>query len=310
MTMYEIKDLMSLKDVAEYFNRATLKIYNDDETLDIIKKNEIPIVFKYEGWVTWNFLHDGWYKALNMQVDGYFELSDVDDNLQLFARNLKEADIHQARISHLNSCRIRNNVSIPKGTKPQKGNIVSFKTGGRSPMFVRSDNQGTIRLTNNKVGVLRVDLDNYLAKISPLYNELQDKLNEARNIISILTDEKTSLNNRLTELNQQLEQAQLNQPIAQNSELNGFNKVNAERTQLKQMGRSLAKYVWSMDISKGITTGEMIQQVKTVLSNIDSVLPKDETIRNWLKDIAPDYAKAGGRPPKDTPTEISLIMKK
>lgn len=310
MTMYEIKDLMSLKEVAEYFNRATVKIYNDDETLDIIKKNEIPIVFKYKGWVTWNFLHDGWYKPLNMEVDGYFELSHSDDNLKLFAGNLKEADINQVRISHLNYCRIRNNVSIPKDTKPQKGNIVSFKTGGSSPMFVRSDNKGTIKLTADKVGVLKVDLDNYLTKISPLYNEIQDKLNEARTSISILIDEKTSLTNRLTELSQQLEQAQINQPLVQTSELKGLHKVNAERTQLMQMGKSLAKYVWSMDISKGITTGDMIQQVKSVLVDIDNDLPTDVTIRNWLKDIAPDYAKTGGRPPKDAPTEIPLIMKK
>lgn len=42
----------------------------------------------------------------------------------------------------------------------------------------------------------------------------------------------------------------------------------------------------------------------------DLKVSKDDTINEWLTDVAPDYAKKGGRPKKDSNRDIILHMKK
>ena len=61
----------------------------------------------------------------------------------------------------------------------------------------------------------------------------------------------------------------------------------------------------------------MVQQIKSILFKIHSPMvsedlkvSKDDTINEWLTDVAPDYAKKGGRPKKDSNRDIILHMKK
>ena len=91
----------------------------------------------------------------------------------------------------------------------------------------------------------------------------------------------------------------------------GIAKYNADKAIYIATGKALAGYIWSMDTTKAIRTGDMVQQVRQVMHSINpKLLPDDKAIRSWLSDIAPQYAKKGGQPPNNAPNEIPLTMKK
>ncbi|WP_201574582.1 hypothetical protein [Psychrobacter sp. H8-1] len=94
-------------------------------------------------------------------------------------------------------------------------------------------------------------------------------------------------------------------------------KKNLITSLFKGTGIAIADYLWKMDKNKKIKKSQMVQQVKSILFNIDSPMiskdfeiSKDDSISEWLKDVAPDYAKKGGRPKKDDNEDITLCMKK
>lgn len=114
---------------------------------------------------------------------------------------------------------------------------------------------------------------------------------------------------RISELEQQISK-QVTMP-ADDVQLNGIAKYNANKAYVIATGQALASYLWSMDTTKAIRTGDMVQQVRHVIHSVaPDLLPDDKAIRGWLSDIAPDYAKKGGKTPKDATSEISLTMKK
>lgn len=94
--------------------------------------------------------------------------------------------------------------------------------------------------------------------------------------------------------------------------LKGLNKRNVEKTLFISTAKAIADYVWSLDTSKAIRTGDMVQQIKAIMSKVDyELLPdEDDTIRTWLSEIAPPHAKRSGRTPSNAPKEITLTMKK
>lgn len=117
------------------------------------------------------------------------------------------------------------------------------------------------------------------------------------------------LKKELALLNEQLSK-QADTP-ADAGQSQGLAKYNADKAYIINTGKALASYLWSMDNTQAIRTGDMVQQVRQVMYNIDpNLLPDDKAIRGWLSSIAPDYAKKGGKPSNNAPNEISLIMKK
>ena len=121
--------------------------------------------------------------------------------------------------------------------------------------------------------------------------------------------EIAKLKKKIADLQKQLEER--NDTPAGIKPLKGLYKHNADKALFITTGQELAKYIWSMDTEQAIRTGDMVQQLKQVMNSIDNnLLPDDKAIREWLSGIAPDYAKKSGKPPKDAPREISLIMRK
>ncbi len=129
--------------------------------------------------------------------------------------------------------------------------------------------------------------------------------------------------NEIKELKAQLEKANadnaaLNEQLSNKTDvpadvepLQGIAKYNANRAIYIATGQAVASYIWSMDTTQAIRTGDMVQQVRHVMHSINpDLLPDDKAIREWLSNIAPDYAKKSGKNPKNAPDEISLIMKK
>lgn len=152
----------------------------------------------------------------------------------------------------------------------------------------------TIRL--NHLRFDRQQVDNYIAMQS--FDKLTDPTHELERLQEVLAQKEQEIS--------ELKAQRHAQPLA------GLEKYNAEKANTIATAQAIANYLWSMDRDQQIRTGDMADQIKSLLLDIaPKHLPeKDDTVKSWLADIAPDYAKSGGRPPKNAPTEIPLIMKK
>lgn len=118
-------------------------------------------------------------------------------------------------------------------------------------------------------------------------------------------------------LKKELDKLRSEQRQSDTKEISSLEKKNIVNSLFKGIGIAIADYIWQMDENKKIKKSQMVQQLKSILFNVNSpILPndfqisKDTTIDEWLKDIAPDYAKKNGRPKKDDNEDIILYMKK
>ena len=96
------------------------------------------------------------------------------------------------------------------------------------------------------------------------------------------------------------------------AELKGIAKVNYDKEKAQSFARIVAKFLWGMDTSQQIKSGDMANQIYALLVEFDHEATPETVgrIKDWLAEIAPTYAKQSGRPPKDQPTEIPLTLKK
>ena len=118
---------------------------------------------------------------------------------------------------------------------------------------------------------------------------------------------------QITDLKNQLAQAKAELAATQSTvgQPQGFDKYNARRSSFITTGKAVARYLWSIDTTQAIRTGDMVQQLITIMHDIDaSLLPDEAAIRVWLSDVAPDYAKKAGKTPNNAPNIIPLDMKR
>jgi len=189
--------LMGIEEVVEYLNEKTDRDFNQDKTLKFIKEKNIPIVFEYEGWATWEFQHKSEYQSRHIQVSGYFNFRNSSEAVGIFKGFLEEMNIGEAIIYQLNSCYIRNNA--PEGITPKEGDALLFTTGGRSPLFSNLNTQNTIKIDNDKVGVLKKDLEEYLNKMQIEHMDSKTKIEILESTIEQLEAEKANLKYQHTE---------------------------------------------------------------------------------------------------------------
>ena len=180
-----------------------------------------------------------------------------------------------------------------------------------------ADAQATIKqITNNyEKALARIEAKEQSADSfkmgSPTVEQGEPKTSEQ--IISEFREQITQLTAENKELNKQLDKANtvLIDAPADEVQLTGIAKYNADKAMVIITAKAIAKYIWSMDSTEAIRTGDMMQQVRHVMHNIHpELLPDDKAIREWLSGIAPDYAKKAGKPSKNAPDEITLTMKK
>ena len=147
-------------------------------------------------------------------------------------------------------------------------------------------------------------------------NQIREKL-EFNNVMVELNEKKESLK-RLESENKSL-RLDLNKYNSDQTtkQLHSIEKKNLINSLFKGAGIAIADYLWEMDRDKQIKKNQMVQQIKSILFKIHSPMvsedlkvSKDDTINEWLTDVAPDYAKKGGRPKKDSNRDIILHMKK
>ena len=147
------------------------------------------------------------------------------------------------------------------------------------------------------------DLDARLTTARDTYRQNQSEIKELKAQLEKLNADNAALNEQLS-----------NKTDVSNSvdELKGIAKLNIEKPIFISSAKAIADYLWSLDKSEAIRTGDMVQQIKMIMSKADyTLMPNDDdTIRTWLSEIAPPHAKKSGRTPKDAPSEITLTMKK
>lgn len=80
-------------------------------------------------------------------------------------------------------------------------------------------------------------------------------------------------------------------------------KVNAEKEALANRARSLASKLWAEDKAQVIRITQMAANVYAELhgrDGLDALPANQETIKDWIKAVAPSYARKGGKPKKTT----------
>jgi hypothetical protein len=201
--------LMDIDEVVECLNRKTDTDISFDKkkVLKLIENRIITIVFKFEGFVTWDCVSKGKYYSIEMS--GYFNFTDESKAIGIFEGSLDEIPLSKAIIYHLDSPDIRG--GAPDGIKPEKGDIVLFKTGGRPPALTPGltpylttelsylSIENSIKIYNNKVGVLKVDIEEYLKKKKIEAMENDTKMEALESKAEQLEAERTTLKYQQTE---------------------------------------------------------------------------------------------------------------
>lgn len=227
------------------------------------------------------------------------EFADYDDGLFLFYENPNGLnDAEKGRLSHIEADEIR------FSKRELDSYIASIQT--------TSDNHFI-----EHVKLVEGDKVKQLEGLKTENDKLNARLNKASDIYRQNQSEIKELKAQLEKAN--ADNAALNEQLKNKidapdsiDELKGIAKLNIEKPIFISSAKAIADYLWSLDKSEAIRTGDMVQQVKAIMIkvNYDLLPSEDETIRTWLAEVAPPHAKKSGRTPKNAPSEITLTMKK
>ena len=97
---------------------------------------------------------------------------------------------------------------------------------------------------------------------------------------------------------------------ADDEPLKGIEKYNADKANAKKFACTIAAALWRMDTKQQIKTGKMAELLKAMLIDFDQTATPEtiNTIKEWIKPNAPEYAKKSGRP-SNIDNEIILTFK-
>ena len=294
---YLFKDFLRLEDVGEYLNQYGYSYDPEEEgdyyrlkntILDLYHENKLNVVFYYDDFALIKTLR--FSKNLRIEevkeerfehyISGYFHAPEVKSIIE----NECNLDIIRTSYGYYHL--------YDKEKLPISDNEYKVEAGRKFTSIEFGDNEIPSIIEFSDLRFPKADLDK-------LFNE---KNSELKSVKDELADLKSQLSQAKAEL--------ANKP-ANEVQLQGIAKYNADKSYVISTSKALANYIWSMDTKKAIRTGDMVQQIRHVMHNVaPNLLPNDKAIRDWLSGIAPDYAKKRGKTPKDAPREIPLIMKK
>jgi hypothetical protein len=147
-------------------------------------------------------------------------------------------------------------------------------------------------------------------ELDELFN--QQPQTDNTELVKQLQAKNAALLERITQLEQAGKAQQPSDTPATGEPLKGIAKVNYDKDRAKAFANIVAKFLWGMDTTQQIKSGDMANQIYALLVEFDNGATPETVgrIKDWLAEIAPTYAKQSGRPPKDQPTEIPLTLKK
>lgn len=80
--------------------------------------------------------------------------------------------------------------------------------------------------------------------------------------------------------------------------MSGLNPLNAAKNAATKRAQAIAAELWQADIAEKIRVSDMAERVYRALASegfTDSLLDTAERVKEWIKPVAPDYARKGGR---------------
>jgi hypothetical protein len=80
-----------------------------------------------------------------------------------------------------------------------------------------------------------------------------------------------------------------------------LHEINAAKDTAIKQAQEIAKGLWSADTAETIRIGQMADMVYRTLHTLGmtDVLPQEpDTLKDWIKSVAPDYARKPGKPKK------------
>lgn len=311
-------EYLTLSETLDFLNFSTdinASSYDHVKLRDLARKKVITPCFYFDGYAG-SFGGDGAGDLYTEPVTGYFtykslkeEICSHDDYM-----NLPNAGVTIYRI-------------LEKKTAEYIDYDDVFLFYDRPQDLDDAEKLNLTHIETDEIRFSKKALEHYIRSHAPTtINQSEQPTKDSDDLakqIEILKAENSNLNSMLstarnsckqyrseiTELTKQLDN-QTDTP-AEVKPLKGIAKHNYDKALFINTGKALARYIWSMDATQAIRTGDMVQQLKHVMHSIDpNLLPDDKAIREWLSGITPDYAKKGGKTPKNAPDEISLIMKK
>ncbi|SEJ66384.1 hypothetical protein SAMN04244572_04833, partial [Azotobacter beijerinckii] len=86
----------------------------------------------------------------------------------------------------------------------------------------------------------------------------------------------------------------------ENPQMVGLNKINNAKKELGDRARTHAQSIWDADDTRQeFTLKDVAEQVEDILRREGATgLPSRERIKDWIRPVAPEYARKGGRPRK------------
>ncbi len=127
------------------------------------------------------------------------------------------------------------------------------------------------------------------------FNHIQDagleqSLDNQNSIIDQLKKENDQLKARIAELESQ--QNNITEP----TELNGIHAINQHKSDLQGMARVIASKKWADNHT--VLIGKMADAVYREVARYTTDMPQNlDTVKNWIRPVAPVTAQKRGRPP-------------
>ena len=335
-------DYLTLDEVVTTLNREVDMFCGYDKIRDLARKKKITPCFYFNGYVC--KLIQGSLGGLipALMENPYTEIMTGYFTYRLLVEQISSQDDYIT----LPSCEVGNEILIHRLLERQGNTNISYGDGlalfesKPQPFDDHHNNRSKFSCIGfDEIRFSKQELDSYIASLTNTSQSNTPAQNDGELLAKLeqLQAENSDLNarlftarntykqnqNEIKELKAQLEKANadnaaLNEKLSNKTDvpadvepLQGIAKYNADKSYVISTSQALASYIWSMDTEKAIRTGDMVQQVRHVMHKVaPKLLPDDKAIREWLSSIAPDYAKKGGKTPKNAPDEISLIMKK
>lgn len=333
MALYDIKEFLTLDDVAEYLTDKCNYEFNLEHSVDqnrlietiiqLVRNDKLHPVFYYSG--SMDFLEKKVITrksgrlvnheivstdiAYDMSRSGHYFVNDktfnklIENNYSNYI-NIIDCIVEPYRVEGKQEI-FENNILDYREIKDDLSIIfhdLLYPKLDLAKLF----NQTEVKVDTEVIEKLREQVANLEKQLEQAHTD-NDLLRKK------LDDHKELQPNSQVEIDELKEKLNNKADAPANIEvIKGIAKLNIEKPIFISSAKAIADYLWSLDKSEAIRTGDMVQQIKLIMNNVNyDLLPdEDETIRTWLAEVAPPHAKKSGRTPKNAPSEITLTMKK
>lgn len=166
-----------------------------------------------------------------------------------------------------------------------------------------------IFLNNSDINILKKILNNRNQDLNAYIQVEFDKLKKnddlliSKNNFETLKEENEDLKSKLMQSQEQITKLQINQKISDiPDELKGLSRINQLSQDRQGMARIFALSLWEKN--KNILIGDMADQVYRLMIDYckDDLPELPDSLKTWLRPIAPPEAQKKGRPPNKSNT--------